>query len=64
LNISNPKTIKTKKPIKAIRMFSIFPMFTRPIKLKKPVKIFKIESSNHTTPVKNPRKSPKMLQEE
>jgi hypothetical protein len=62
--MSSPKTIKTRKPINAIRMFSIAPRLPKFIKVKKPVTTCKMESSNQNTPVKNPRKSPKMPQEE
>jgi hypothetical protein len=62
--MSSPKTITTRKPTNAIRMFKIVPRLPKLSKVKKPVTTFKMESSNHITPVKNPRKSPKMPQEE
>jgi hypothetical protein len=64
LNKYNPKRRKTRNPINAMRMFKIFPRFPRPSNPKKSEIIPDTASTNHTTPVKNPRKIPQMLQEE
>jgi hypothetical protein len=62
LNRHNPKKKKARKPINAIKMFNILPRSPRPINPKNLEIIPNNESSNHITPVKNPRKIPKMLQ--
>lgn len=64
MNRQNPKTRKARKPIKAIRMFKILPRAPRPRYPKKVEIIPNTASSNHITPVKNPRNTPQMLQEE
>ncbi len=52
------------KPINAIRMFKKLPRLARPSNPQKSVITPNNASSNQITPVKNPRKIPKMLQEE
>ena len=62
--MSKPKTITTRKPINPIMKFKIEARAPRVRIVSKLVTTFKVTSSNHTKPVKNPRKSPKMPQEE
>jgi hypothetical protein len=65
LKTHNPKTRQARKPINAIRITIISPRIPKPPRYPKKVVITpKTASSNHITPVKNPRKIPKMLQEE
>jgi hypothetical protein len=65
LNTHNPKIRKARKPINAIRITKILPRTPKPPSNPKNLEtIPNTASSNQTTPVKNPRKIPKMLQEE
>jgi hypothetical protein len=64
LNRQNPKTRQARKPINAIRMFKILPRAPRPRNPKKVEITPNTASSNHITPVRNPRKAPQILQEE
>jgi hypothetical protein len=56
-----PKRRKARKPSIAIIMFKVAPMLPRPSNAERPGITCNIDSSNHTTPVKNPRKISKML---
>jgi hypothetical protein len=62
LNTHSPKKKKARKPITAIIILRVLPKSPRLINPKN----FEInpssDSSSHITPVKNPRKIPKMLQ--
>jgi hypothetical protein len=62
--MSKPKTMKTRKPINPNKMFIIGARAPKVRSPSKVVKTFRVTSSNQITPVKNPRKSPKMPQEE
>jgi hypothetical protein len=62
--MSKPKIMTTRKPINEIRMFKILARAPRVRRVRKVVITPKVERSNQIRPVKNPRKSPKMPQEE
>jgi hypothetical protein len=62
--MSKPNIITTRKPINEIRILKILASAPRVRSVRKVVITPKVASSNHITPVKNPRKSPKMPQEE
>jgi hypothetical protein len=64
LKMSKPKIITTRKPINPIRMFKIGARAPKVRSVSKLVITSNVTSSNQTNPVKNPRKSPKMPQEE
>jgi hypothetical protein len=65
LNIHNPKIRKARNPIKAIRKFkTVTNKPLRPITPSKRVTQPKTTNNNQMTPVKNPRKTPKIPQEE
>jgi hypothetical protein len=62
--MSKPKIMTTRKPINPNRMFKIGARAPKVRSVSKAVKTFKVVSNNQITPVKNPRKRPKMPQEE
>jgi hypothetical protein len=59
--MQNPKRRKARKPIIPIMRLIVPTMAPNPSNPKKPVSVPNAASSNHTTPVKNPRNSSKML---
>jgi hypothetical protein len=62
--MSKPKIMTTRKPINEIKMLKILASAPSVRIIRNLVITPKVASSNHTKPVKNPRKSPKMPQEE
>lgn len=62
--MSKPKIMTTRKPIKEMRMLKILASAPRVRRVRKVVITPVVQSSNQTNPVKNPRKRPKMPQEE